>query len=188
MSILGLIMLSPIFLFIAILIKCDSKGPVFFRQIRIGQFGKSFKLFKFRTMAISDTFDISPITIGMDPRITRIGLVLREYKIDELPQLIDVFLGRMSLVGPRPEVPLYVRHYPKNIRNIVLSVKPGITDQASIEFRFESEILAKSSNPHRTYVEKIIPIKLNYYLEYIHSRSFFGDLLIILKTLKVIAH
>lgn len=185
-GIVGLLILSPLFILVAILIKCDSQGPVFFRQERVGQFGTLFKIFKFRTMVISYDSNLIQVTVGADPRITRVGYFLRKYKIDELPQLIDVFLGRMSLVGPRPEVPMYVEHYPENIKSIVLSVKPGITDKASIEFKSESEILARSTDPKREYIEKIIPIKLDYYLDYVAHRSFFGDVIIIIKTLKAI--
>ena len=186
LSALGLLVLSPMFLILAILIKLDSDGPVFFRQVRVGQFGKLFRIFKFRTMTES-TFEVcSQITVGLDARITRFGFVLRKYKIDELAQLIDVFFGRMSLVGPRPEVPIYVDCYPEEIKKIVLSVKPGITDKASIEFKAESQILAQSIDPQRDYVEKIIPIKLNYYVDYVNNRTFLGDISIILQTLKSI--
>ena len=167
---------------VAILIKYDSKGPVFFRQERVGQFGRLFKIFKFRTMRMSNNSNLLQITVGSDHRITHVGYFLRKYKIDELPQLIDVFLGRMSLVGPRPEVPMYVEYYPNTIKSIVLSVKPGMTDKASIEFKAESEILARSINPKRDYIEKIIPLKLDFSLAYIANRSFFGDIIIIIKT------
>jgi lipopolysaccharide/colanic/teichoic acid biosynthesis glycosyltransferase len=187
-SIVGLLFLSPFFFAIAVLIKCDSKGHVFFRQERVGQYGTLFKIFKFRTMTASDNLNLIQITVGNDPRITRVGYFLRKYKIDELPQLIDVFLGRMSLVGPRPEMPLFVKRYPHNLKSIVLSVKPGITDNASIEFKAESEILARSINPEREYIEKIIPIKLDFSLKYVANRSFFGDIIIILKTIKVLTH
>lgn len=182
-SCIGLILLSPFFLIIGCLIKIDSSGPIFFRQSRVGQYGQLFEIFKFRTMTVSDPSKYSQITIGADSRITRLGYFLRKYKIDELPQLIDVFFGRMSLVGPRPEVPFYVDCYPENIKNIVLSVKPGITDKASIEFKAEAEILAKSTDPQTEYIEKIIPIKLKYHCDYVKNRSFIGDFLIILKTI-----
>ncbi len=187
LSILGLFFLSPLFMVVAILIKYDSKGPVFFRQERVGQFGRLFKIFKFRTMRMSNNSNLLQITVGSDQRITHMGYFLRKYKIDELPQLIDVFLGRMSLVGPRPEVPIYVEYYPNTIKSIVLSVKPGMTDKASIEFKAESEILARSINPKRDYIEKIIPLKLDFSLEYVANRSFFGDIIIIIKTLKALA-
>ena len=129
-SLLGIIVLTPLFIVVAIAIKFDSVGPVFFRQDRVGQYGHLFRIFKFRTMNISSDYHGSQITVGDDPRITVIGYLLRKYKIDELPQLIDVFLGRMSLVGPRPEVPMYVDLYPQDIKKIVLSLKPGVTDLA----------------------------------------------------------
>lgn len=182
-SLIGLIILSPFFIIIAFLIKSDSPGPVFFRQSRVGQFGQLFEIFKFRTMTVSDPSKYSQITIGADPRITRLGYFLRKYKIDELPQLIDVLLGRMSLVGPRPEVPIYVNYYPGDIKHTVLSVKPGITDKASIEFKAEADILEKSIDPQREYIEKILPIKLSHHLDYVRNRSLKGDFLIILKTI-----
>lgn len=182
----GLLLLSPVFLLIALLIKVDSSGPVFFRQERVGRYGKTFKIHKFRTMMVNAEAYGMQITVGTDSRVTKVGRFLRRYKLDELPQLIDVFYGEMSIVGPRPEVPRYVMHYPDNIRDIVLSVKPGITDRASIEFRNESELLEKSGNPQETYVNEIIPIKLGYYQEYVRNRTFFGDILIIADTLKAI--
>ena len=123
------------------------------------------------------------ITVGADPRVTRVGLLLRKYKLDELAQLMDVFVGDMSLVGPRPEVPGYVACYPADVAQIVLSVRPGITDRASIEYKDESEILAKSNDPHRAYVEEVLPVKINYYLKYVKERTFFGDVSIIFATL-----
>lgn len=185
-SLLGIIVLTPLFIVVAIAIKFDSVGPVFFRQDRVGQYGHLFRIFKFRTMNISSDYHGSQITVGDDPRITVIGYLLRKYKIDELPQLIDVFLGRMSLVGPRPEVPMYVDLYPQDIKKIVLSLKPGVTDLASIEFKTESLILAQSIDPQREYVEKIMPIKLKHYVEYAKNRTFLGDILIILRTIKAV--
>jgi lipopolysaccharide/colanic/teichoic acid biosynthesis glycosyltransferase len=123
------------------------------------------------------------ITVGADPRVTRVGLLLRKYKLDELAQLMDVFVGDMSLVGPRPEVPAYVACYPADVAQIVLSVRPGITDRASIEYKDESEILAKSNDPQRAYVEEVLPVKINYYLKYVKERTFFGDVSIIIATL-----
>ncbi|MDM8563734.1 sugar transferase, partial [Candidatus Marithioploca araucensis] len=152
-----LILISPLFLIIALWIKLDSHGTIFFLQTRIGQFGKPFKIIKFRTMDPSKKG--LKLTIGRDARITRSGHFLRHYKLDELPQLINVLKGEMSLVGPRPEVPEYVEFYPDNIKEYVLSVPVGITDYASIEFRHESELLATSLRPEIEYVEKILPIK-----------------------------
>ena len=123
------------------------------------------------------------ITVGADARVTRVGFWLRKYKLDELPQLLDVWLGRMSLVGPRPEVPRYVACYPDEVRAVVLSVRPGITDRASIEFKDENEILSRAVDPHAAYVNEVLPVKLRYYVEYVDSRSLVGDIKLILKTL-----
>jgi lipopolysaccharide/colanic/teichoic acid biosynthesis glycosyltransferase len=185
-SAVGLCILFPFFIFLALIIKLDSTGSVFFRQERVGLNGKVFHIHKFRTMTVSPVSQGLSITVGNDPRITRVGHLLRKYKIDELPQLIDVFLGDMSLVGPRPEVPFYVAHYPSNIRQIVLSVRPGITDNASIEFKDENMLLAKAIDPNEAYVKDILPIKLNFYVQYIQNQSFLGDIQIIFKTFKAL--
>lgn len=182
----GLLVLAPLLLIIAAMIKLDSRGPVFFRQERVGQFGKPFRIHKFRTMGVDAAARGGAITVGADPRVTRIGRFLRKYKLDELPQLIDVLFGQMSLVGPRPEVPLYVAYYPRDVKELVLSVKPGITDRASIEFKDENEILGQATDPHRAYVEEILPIKLAYYVEYVRSRSLLSDIKIIASTLVAI--
>lgn len=181
----GLIVLAPMFAAIALWITLDTPGPVFFRQVRVGQLGKPFRIHKFRTMA----HEASPgrpsaLTIGADPRITRSGRFLRRHKLDELPQLIDVVQGTMSLVGPRPEVPEYVARYPDELRNLVLRVKPGITDEASLRFKDESDILGRSPTPERTYVEEILPAKLEHYARYARNHSLRGDLAIIFRTLK----
>ena len=126
------------------------------------------------------------ITAGIDPRMTRTGRFLRKYKLDELPQLFDVVIGKMSLVGPRPEVPQYVDYYPVETRTLIQTIRPGVTDNASIEFRFENAILGQSSNPHQTYIDEILPIKLHYYEDYVRNRSFWGDIWIILKTLRAV--
>jgi lipopolysaccharide/colanic/teichoic acid biosynthesis glycosyltransferase len=178
--------LSPLFALIAGAIKVDSNGPVFFRQERVGRAGKLFRIHKFRTMVADSEQRGLQITVGPDVRITRMGVLLRKYKLDELPQLIDVFWGSMSLVGPRPEVPRYVAYYPQAVREIVLSVRPGITDRASIEYRDENTILGMASDPQRAYVEQILPVKLEYYVEYVRNRSFFGDMKLILATLVAI--
>lgn len=185
-SLSGLVLLSPLFLLIAILIKRDSSGPVFFRQTRVGRQGQPFRIHKFRTMATDSPARGLQLTVGADPRITRTGYWLRKYKLDELPQLIDVLRGKMSLVGPRPEVQKYVEHYPPDVRQVVLSVRPGITDNASIEYRDENDILAKSDNPEREYIEKVMPVKLEYYRRYVEERSMPGDLAIILRTFAAI--
>lgn len=179
----GLVVLSPVLLGIAIAIRLDSPGPVFFRQERIGLRGKPFRIHKFRTMAVDPTGTAQQITVGADRRITRVGHVLRKYKLDELAQLIDVFRGAMSLVGPRPEVPKYVAIYPAEVREIVLSVKPGITDLASIEYRDENTLLGKSDDPERTYIEEVLPAKLSYCVEYVRHHSIWLDLRIIARTI-----
>lgn len=183
---LGLIALSPLLILIALLIKLDSKGPVFFRQERVGRFGKIFRIHKFRTMITDAERKGLQITVGADARVTRLGGTLRKYKLDELPQLIDVLLGDMSLVGPRPEVSRYVACYPEETKDIVLSVRPGITDWASIEYKDENRILGLAEDPHRAYVEQVLPVKLGYYINYVRRRTFLGDLKIILATLVAI--
>jgi lipopolysaccharide/colanic/teichoic acid biosynthesis glycosyltransferase len=181
-ALIGLIVLLPVFAIVALWIKLDSSGPVFFQQSRVGKHGVLFRILKFRTMMV-DAEAKGQITVGVDPRVTRIGHVIRRLKIDELPQLVNVLRGEMSLVGPRPEVPRYVARYPEGIRQIVLSVLPGITDWASIEFREESTILAEASDPERSYIEEILPIKLEYCVRYVRERDFMMDLKIILLTL-----
>jgi lipopolysaccharide/colanic/teichoic acid biosynthesis glycosyltransferase len=179
---LGLLVLSPVLMGLALLIKLDSPGPVFFRQERVGLCGRVFRIHKFRTM-VTDAERLGlQITVGTDARVTRVGQWLRKYKLDELPQLLDVWLGHMSLVGPRPEVPRYVACYPADVREVVLSVRPGITDRASIEFKDENEILGRSTDPHLAYVNEVLPIKLCYYVEYVNKRSFWGDVSLIFKT------
>ena len=182
-SSLGIILLMPALLVIAILIKLESTGPVFFRQERVGMGGRTFRIHKFRTMVIDAERRGLQITVGADARVTRVGQWLRKYKLDELPQLLDVWLGHMSIVGPRPEVPQYVACYPATFRDIVLSVRPGITDKASIEFKDENLILGRAADPHRAYVDEVLPIKLEYYVQYIRANSLFGDIKIIMRTL-----
>ncbi|MCV6637659.1 sugar transferase [Candidatus Albibeggiatoa sp. nov. NOAA] len=179
--ILGLIVLSPLLIFIAIWVKLDSRGTIFFLQTRVGQHGKLFKIIKFRTMSMNN--DGLKLTIGEDRRITRSGYFLRKYKLDELPQLFNVLKGDMSLVGPRPEVPEYVAYYPDEIKDMVLSVPVGITDNASIEFRDESELLATSQQPETDYIQKILPIKLAYHQQYVNERTLWLDVGLIFKTL-----
>jgi lipopolysaccharide/colanic/teichoic acid biosynthesis glycosyltransferase len=183
---LGLLLLSPLLLGIALWIKLDSRGPVFFRQERVGRFGALFRIHKFRTMRV-DAPSLGPqLTVGADPRITRAGHFLRRHKLDELPQLIDVVAGTMSLVGPRPEVPRYVAMYPAALRDKVLSVRPGITDPASIEYRDESALLAAASDPERVYVEQVMPAKLRFAAAYVEQRSMAGDLRLIGATLRAL--
>lgn len=182
----GLALLAPILLGIALWIKLDSRGPVFFRQQRVGRFGVPFRIHKFRTMR-EDAPSLGPqLTIGADPRITRAGRFLRSTKLDELPQLLDVLFGTMSLVGPRPEVPRYVAMYPAALRAKVLSVRPGITDPASIEYRDESALLAAAADPERVYVEQVMPAKLHRAAQYVEQRSMLGDLRLIGATLRAL--
>jgi lipopolysaccharide/colanic/teichoic acid biosynthesis glycosyltransferase len=186
---LGLLLLAPFLLLMAIAIKLDSPGPVFFRQVRVGRDGVEFRIHKFRTMTHRDAgadAATAQITIGADPRITRVGELLRRTKLDELAQLIDVFVGRMSLVGPRPEVPRYVALYPKQLRDKVLSVRPGITDPASLAYRDESAQLARAVNPEREYVEVLLPAKLQLSVRYVEEASFTGDLRLIAATLRAL--
>lgn len=182
----GLMLLAPLLLVIALWVRLDSPGPVFFRQERVGRFGRPFRILKFRTMVVNAEQLGLRITAGHDPRITRSGRLLRRSKLDELPQLFNVLRGEMSLVGPRPEVAEYVAHYPVQIRDKVLSVPPGITDRASIEYRDESRLLGESDNPQLTYVEQVLPRKLQYYVRYVDERSLWGDLLLILRTVAAI--
>lgn len=177
-----LILLAPLFIFIAIRIKLDSKGSVFYKQVRVGLNGKDFGIYKFRTMFVGADKKGLLTVGGNDSRITKPGLFLRKYKLDELPQLINVFFGDMSIVGPRPEVRKYVELYSKEQLE-VLSVKPGITDYASIEYSKENEILAKANDPEATYINEIMPAKLALNQKYIREQSFVTDLRIILQTL-----
>lgn len=182
----ALLLLAPAFALIALAIKFDSPGPVFFRQVRVGRHGVPFRIHKFRTMRHDPEDAGRQITVGADARITRVGAFLRRSKLDELPQLIDVLAGTMSLVGPRPEVPRYVALYPEAVRETVLSVRPGITDLASIEFRRESELLARSPDPERAYVEQVLPAKLRLAQAYVERSSLRTDLQVIARTLRVL--
>ena len=186
----GLLLLAPLLLAVALWVRLDSRGPVLFRQVRIGRHGVPFEIYKFRTMADrpdGGRRDAGPqLTVGQDPRVTRAGRFLRHYKLDELPQLLNVLEGTMSLVGPRPEVPRYVDCYPPAARAAVLSVAPGITDLASILYKEESEILGRAADPERAYVETILPVKLEYYQRYVRERSFWLDLCIIFRTLAAV--
>lgn len=182
----GLVLLAPFFLAAAIAIRLDSAGPVFYRQERVGLRGRRFRIHKFRTM-FADGGAGAPLTVGEDGRVTRVGRVLRRYKLDELAQLIDVVKGDMSLVGPRPEVPKYVAQYSARDREIVLSVRPGITDFASIRYRNESEVLARYPDPETAYLRRILPRKLRYYRFYVRRRTLLLDLALIAMTLCVIA-
>lgn len=186
MSSLGLLMLGPSLLLIALAVKLDSPGPVFFRQERVGRFGRPFLIHKFRTMRHDPQGAGPQITVGGDARVTRVGRVLRQCKLDELPQLIDVWLGRMSLVGPRPEVPRYVAHYPPAMRDKVLSVRPGITDIASIEYRDEGAVLARAADPEHAYLHEVLPHKLALAAQYVDQASVWTDVKLIVRTIVVI--
>jgi lipopolysaccharide/colanic/teichoic acid biosynthesis glycosyltransferase len=186
LSSLGLLVLAPVLLALALAVKLDSRGPVFFRQERVGRFGQPFRIHKFRTMRHDPVGQGLQITVGQDARITRVGAVLRQTKLDELPQLLDVWLGDMSLVGPRPEVPRYVAHYPEALRAKVLSVRPGITDIASIEYRDESAVLARAADPEHAYIHEVLPHKLALSAAYVDQASVWLDVRLIWRTLMAI--
>lgn len=182
---IGLLLLCWLFVIIAIWIKIDSKGPVFYRQVRVGKGNKDFRIYKFRSMR-QGADKGSLITVGgRDPRITRSGYFIRKYKLDELAQLINVFLGDMSFVGPRPEVRRYVDYYTEEQMH-VLDIRPGITDMASIKYRNENELLEKADDPERYYIDVIMQDKLRINLEYVHNHSLLYDIKLILKTFKEI--
>lgn len=181
-SFIGLVVLLPVFLIISLLIVIDSRGGVFYRQVRVGKNGKDFGLFKFRSM-VSNADKKGLLTVGgRDSRITRVGYYLRKYKLDELPQLINVLIGDMSLVGPRPEVRKYVQLY-NDEQLKVLSVKPGITDYASIEYSNENELLGSVDNPEEVYIKEVMPAKLKLNLKYIEDQGLMTDIKIIFMTL-----
>ncbi len=182
-SAIGLIILSPLMLVIAYLIKREDGGPVFYGGVRMGRYGKPFRIYKFRTMVVDAEKLGGPSTADDDPRITRIGRVLRKYKLDELPQLINVLKGEMSLVGPRPEVKFYVDMLSEEEKELILSVRPGITDWASLWNPDEGVVLAGSDDPEKTYMEKIRPKKIKLQLKYVKERSFWIDLKIIFLTI-----
>lgn len=185
LSNLGLIILSPLLIFLWFWILIDSPGGGFYKQLRVGKNGKDFLLWKFRTMHV-DADKKGLLTVGgRDPRVTKVGYTLRKYKLDELPQLINVVLGEMSLVGPRPEVRKYVNLYSDEQQKVLL-VKPGITDYASLEFITENELLSHSESPEKTYIEEIMPAKLKLNLKYINEQNLWVDLSIIFKTIRKI--
>ena len=196
LSSIGLVLLMPVLLLIALVVKLDSAGPVMYRQERVGRFGRTFRIHKFRTMrhvpatAADARAPVSTpglqITVGADSRITRAGRFLRTSKLDELPQLLDVWLGDMSLVGPRPEVPRYVAHYPAHLRDKVLSVRPGITDIASIEYRDEASVLARASDPEHAYIHEVLPHKLALAAQYVDQASLWLDVRLIARTVQAI--
>ncbi len=179
----GLLVLSPVFLWVAVLIKKNDGGPVFYKGERVGRNGKIFKMFKFRTMVVGADKIGGPSTAGDDPRLTKIGLFLKKYQLDELPQLINVWRGQMSLVGPRPEVKMYVDMMTPREKEIILSARPGMTDLASLWNFHESEVLKGKIDPERAYLELIRPKKLALQIKYVQEQSFFSDLKIILQTI-----
>ena len=186
LSTVGLLCAMPVLIVAALAIKLDSRGPVFFRQQRIGRNFRPFLIYKFRTMVPDARARGAQITAGADPRITRVGHFIRKWKLDELPQLLNVLKGDMSLVGPRPEVPKYVELFRHDYREL-LSVRPGITDLASVKYRDESQLLGKSTDPERTYVEIILPEKISLGKQYIARSSFWYDLKLMWQTLWRIA-
>lgn len=180
----ALLLLTPLLLLLSLWIKLDSPGPALFRQERVGRGGRLFRIRKLRTMAHDPSGAGPGITVGQDERITRAGQLLRRSKLDELPQLLDVLQGHMSLVGPRPELPQYVALYPTALRDKILSVRPGITDLASIEYRDEGELLAKASDPEREYREVILPAKLQLAAAYVDQASLWFDFKLMWLTVK----
>ncbi|MBI5259539.1 MAG: sugar transferase [Burkholderiales bacterium] len=185
-ALLALLLLAPVLLAIGLAVRLDSPGPVFFRQERVGRQGRLFRIHKFRTMASDAPARGPAVTVGRDARITRIGHVLRHYRLDELPQFIDVLRGDMSLVGPRPEVPRYVAHYPPGLREQVLSVRPGITDPASLAYLDEAGLLAAAADPEREYIEVILPRKLRAQADYAARATLASDLRVLLRTLRLL--
>jgi lipopolysaccharide/colanic/teichoic acid biosynthesis glycosyltransferase len=186
-SALGLVLLSPLFLVIAMVIKLDSPGPVFFRQERVGKGGRLFRIFKFRSMIADASHRGTALTVRADRRITRVGEFLRRSKLDELPQLMNVLAGDMSLVGPRPEVPEFMAFYTAEQRAIITSMRPGITDYAAILFRDESSLLDQSGDPVDIYRREIMPLKFVYYERYSREIEILNDLRIILATMILLA-
>ena len=180
-SFFGILFLLIPFAVVAVAVKCSSRGPVFFRQVRVGKNGRKFRIYKFRTMVADAEKKGMQITVGGDSRVTGIGRVLRKTKVDELPQLFNVFAGQMSFVGPRPEVPHYVDMYSDYQKN-VLRIKPGITELASIVYRDENDVLAKSEDPERTYIEEIMPEKIKLNMQYMQKMNVFYDIYLIFRT------
>ena len=182
-SLPALVILSPLLLLLALAVKLDSPGPALFRQERVGLNGRIFRIHKFRTMFHNPESKGPSLTTGHDRRISRLGTILRRYKLDELPQLIDIVIGDMSIVGPRPELPKYVALYPEQAREIILSVRPGLTDVASIAYRNESALLDPNKDPESTYVDVVMPAKLQLSIDYIKRRSLARDVGIMLETI-----
>lgn len=183
----ALLLLSPLLLALALWVRLDSSGPVFFRQERVGRHGVPFRIHKFRSMVADAPARGLALTVGADPRITRAGAVLRRTRLDELPQLFDVLQGTMSLVGPRPEVPKYVAFYPPELRDRVLSLRPGITDPSSLAYIDEAALLAAAADPEREYIEVVLPAKLRAAAAYAEQASLLTDLRVLLRTLALLA-
>lgn len=186
MATAGLVLLAPLIALAAVWVKLDSPGPALFRQERVGRGGQLFRIHKLRTMQMDAGTRGPGITAQHDARVTRAGQWLRRYRVDELPQLIDVLQGHMSLVGPRPELPRYVAHYPEALRERVLSVRPGITDPASLEFLDEAALIAGAADPERAYVEQILPLKLQRQAAYAQRATLASDLVVLVRTLRVL--
>ncbi len=183
----GLAATAPLLAVIAVAVRRTSPGPALFRQTRVGKDGRPFQMLKFRTMSVPKTPDTGPqVTAGGDSRVTRIGRVLRRTKLDELPELVNILRGEMSLVGPRPEVPKYVAHYTDAERAAVHRVRPGLTDPATVRFRSEEEILARAADPEQAYVDDVLPTKIQMYKDYLEGASFVGDLRILGETVRVV--
>ncbi len=183
---LALLSLAPLLLAVALWVRLDSPGPVFFRQVRVGRHGVPFRIHKFRTMRADAPARGLPLTVGADPRITRAGAFLRRTRIDELPQFIDVLQGTMSLVGPRPEVPRYVEHYPVALRERILSVRPGITDPASLAHIDEAALLAAAADPEREYIDRILPAKLAQAADYAAHATLATDMAVLWRTMRAL--
>lgn len=181
---LALVVTSPLLLVIAVAVRLSSRGPVVFRQDRVGRGGEVFRMHKFRSMRVGQGGPL--VSAAGDARVTRIGRLLRKSKLDELPQLLDVLAGHMSVVGPRPEVPRYVDQWPPAVRDVILSVRPGITDPASIELRDEDVLLARADEPERYYVDVLLPRKTALYVRYVQSQSLMGDMWILVRTVRAV--
>jgi lipopolysaccharide/colanic/teichoic acid biosynthesis glycosyltransferase len=179
-SVMALLVTWPVFVAVAVAVRLDSPGPAFYRQERVGLGGEIFRIHKFRTMR--GGHNAAMVSATGDSRVTRVGRFLRKSKLDELPQLLDVLAGHMSIVGPRPEVPQYVDMWPAGAREVILSVRPGITDPASIALRNEADELAAAEDPEQHYIESLLPRKTAMYVEYVNNQSFLGDLAVIART------
>ncbi len=185
---IGLVVLSPVFLICAILVRWLDGAPIVFSQVRVGRYGKTFLIHKFRTMCVGNSGSGNSVTAANDDRITPVGKFLRRFKLDELPQLINVLAGDMSLVGPRPEVPHLFLQYPEDLRIVMSDLRPGITDYASLEYVDESSMLTGVDNPEKVYLENILPRKSRYIKQYANTKSFYSDLKLIIRTVLKLLH